>query len=263
VIAGVMTTTHRGGAVARLIDPALPEPHRFMPPPTRRRDDRQPTPRLALLIFGNHEDGTRQLKPPTAPSAPGWDQYCVILASVQTVRPRCAAGAAPGPRLRVPHAKMHRKRPKKRSQRPQTRLTGSAASGMTPSYSLTCANATTAQSGGESPPIDTAIGPKATTPDTTSPPASTTRPTRSGPAPRISPCSGQTTPASPQRPQTTSSRLRLLAHHHHPRRILPHPLLPGQRPRSRRSSHRRHPHRPHRQPLAAHNRNGVTSQLNP
>jgi hypothetical protein len=49
-------------------------------------------------------------------------QYCVILASVQAVRPRCAAGAAPGPRLRVPHAQMRRKQPEKRSQRPQTRL---------------------------------------------------------------------------------------------------------------------------------------------
>lgn len=32
------------------------------------------------------------------------DQYCAILAGLQAVRPRCAAGAAPGPRLRVPHA---------------------------------------------------------------------------------------------------------------------------------------------------------------
>jgi len=31
--------------VARLIDPALPRPHRFMPPSARRRDDRQPNPR--------------------------------------------------------------------------------------------------------------------------------------------------------------------------------------------------------------------------
>jgi hypothetical protein len=35
------------GVVARLIDPALPEPHRFMPPSAPRRDDPQPNPRLA------------------------------------------------------------------------------------------------------------------------------------------------------------------------------------------------------------------------
>jgi hypothetical protein len=32
VIAGVMTPTHRGGVVPPLIDPALLEPHRLMPP---------------------------------------------------------------------------------------------------------------------------------------------------------------------------------------------------------------------------------------
>jgi hypothetical protein len=48
VIAGVMTPTHRGGVVAPLIDPALLEPHRFMPPPARRRDDRQPNPTARL-----------------------------------------------------------------------------------------------------------------------------------------------------------------------------------------------------------------------
>src|SRR5947208_16372 len=38
------------------------------------------------------------------PARSGEGQYCAILASLQAVRPRCAAGAAPGPRLRVPHA---------------------------------------------------------------------------------------------------------------------------------------------------------------
>ncbi len=36
------------------------------------------------------------------------EQYCAILAILQAVRPRCAADAAPGPRLRVPHAHGHR-----------------------------------------------------------------------------------------------------------------------------------------------------------
>jgi hypothetical protein len=36
VIAGVMTPTRRGGVVAPLIDPALLEPHRFMPPPAAK-----------------------------------------------------------------------------------------------------------------------------------------------------------------------------------------------------------------------------------
>jgi hypothetical protein len=53
VIAGVMTPTPSGGVVAPLIDPVLLEPHRLMPPPSRRRDDRQPTPSARLtLIFG-------------------------------------------------------------------------------------------------------------------------------------------------------------------------------------------------------------------
>jgi len=32
-----------------------------------------------LLIFGNHEDGTRQLHTAYCPPAPCWDQYCAIL----------------------------------------------------------------------------------------------------------------------------------------------------------------------------------------
>lgn len=59
-----------------------------------------------------------------------------------------------------------------------------------------------------------------------------------------------------QRLETTPSRLRLLAHPHHTRRILPRPLLLGQRLRPQ---HRRHPHR---QPMAHRNSNGVTSPVN-
>jgi hypothetical protein len=71
------------------------------------------------------------------------------------------------------------------------------------------------------------------------------------------PWTNNTSEQAPQRPQTTSNRLRLLAHTHHPRRLLPRPLLPHQHPRPR------HPRRPHRQPLAPHTRNGLTSQPNP
>jgi hypothetical protein len=60
-------------------------------------------------------------------------QYCAILASLQAVRPRCAAGAAPGPRLRVPHAHNMPETTRKRSQQPNPALPSSAASGMTPS----------------------------------------------------------------------------------------------------------------------------------
>jgi hypothetical protein len=48
------------GVVARLIDPALPEPHRFMPAQPREgmTGSRTPTAPPAP-IFGIHEDGTR------------------------------------------------------------------------------------------------------------------------------------------------------------------------------------------------------------
>ena len=41
---------------------------------------------------------------PAMVAVPGGDQHRVILAGIQAVRPRCAAGAAPGPRLRMTHA---------------------------------------------------------------------------------------------------------------------------------------------------------------
>jgi hypothetical protein len=68
------------------------------------------------LIFGNHEDGTRQLHTAYCPAHSQLDQYCVILAGLQAVRPRCAAGAAPGPRLRVPHTQNTPETARKRSQ---------------------------------------------------------------------------------------------------------------------------------------------------
>src|SRR5437868_12793711 len=58
--------------------------------------------------------------PPTARSR--LDQYGAILASLQTVRPRCAAGAAPGPRLRVPRTQNTPETTEKRSQLPKARL---------------------------------------------------------------------------------------------------------------------------------------------
>ena len=112
--------------VVLLIDPALLEPHRFMPPPARRRDDQQPEPTVHLALFGIHEDGTDNFTSRTAPSAPGPDQYFAILAGLQAVRARCATGAAPGPRLRVLHTL---------NRRPENghNNTGSAASGDDPS----------------------------------------------------------------------------------------------------------------------------------
>ncbi len=59
--------------------------------------------------------------------------------------------------------------------------------------------------------------------------------------------------ASTPQPETTPGSLRLLAHHQHPPRRPPHPLLPRRRPRSRHPRHRRHPHRTHRPTLAPHN----------
>ncbi len=41
---------------------------------------------------------------PAMVAVPGGDQHRVILAGIQAVRPRCATGAAPGPRLRMTHA---------------------------------------------------------------------------------------------------------------------------------------------------------------
>ena len=48
------------GVVARLIDPALPEPHRFMPAQPREGMTGSRTPHGSPApIFGIHEDGTR------------------------------------------------------------------------------------------------------------------------------------------------------------------------------------------------------------
>jgi hypothetical protein len=58
--------------------------------------------------------------PPTARSR--LDQYGAILAGLQAVRPRCAAGAAPGPRLRVPRTQNTPETTEKRSQQPKARL---------------------------------------------------------------------------------------------------------------------------------------------
>ncbi len=49
-------------------------------------------------------------------------------------------------------------------------------------------------------------------------------------------------------------------HHEHPRRVLPRPLLPGQRPRPRHPRDRRHPHRPGRQTLAPHTRHRLATR---
>src|SRR5437764_5822305 len=70
------------------------------------------------------------------PARSGEGQYCAILASLQAVRPRCAAGAAPGPRLRVPHAPNTPERTRKTvTTTTNPALTSSAASGMTPETS--------------------------------------------------------------------------------------------------------------------------------
>src|SRR5436305_5167228 len=67
------------------------------------------------------------------PARSGEGQYCAILASLQAVRPRCAAGAAPGPRLRVPHAPNTPETTRKTvTTTTNPALTSSAASGMTP-----------------------------------------------------------------------------------------------------------------------------------
>src|SRR5436190_22274843 len=58
--------------------------------------------------------------PPTARSR--LDLYGAILAGLQAVRPRCAAGAAPGPRLRVPRTQNTPETTEKRSQQPKARL---------------------------------------------------------------------------------------------------------------------------------------------
>src|SRR5436853_6918798 len=71
------------------------------------------------------------------PARSGEGQYCAILASLQAVRARCAAGAAPGPRLRVPHAPNTPETTKKTvTTTTNPALTSSAAaSGMTPETS--------------------------------------------------------------------------------------------------------------------------------
>src|SRR5437660_10352623 len=72
------------------------------------------------------------------PARSGEGQYCAILASLQAVRPRCAAGAAPGPRLRAPHAPNTPETTRKTvTTTTNPALTSSAASGMTPTSSPT------------------------------------------------------------------------------------------------------------------------------
>src|SRR6266567_7586141 len=61
-------------------------------------------------------------------------------------------------------------------------------------------------------------------------------------------------------PEAASGRLRILAHHHNARRLLPGALLPGQRTRTRHPRHRRHPRRPRRQTLAPRTPNRLTSR---
>jgi hypothetical protein len=68
-----------------------------------------------------------------SPARSGEGQYCAILASLQAVRPRRAAGAAPRPRLPVPHAPNTPKTTRKTvTTTTNPALTSSAASGMTP-----------------------------------------------------------------------------------------------------------------------------------
>src|SRR3954454_10261907 len=84
------------------------------------------------LIFGTHEDGTRQPHTPRCPAVPGGGQHRVILAGIQAVRPRCAAGAPPGPRLRVTHAQPRPRNTRKTGTTGVTTdLTDPALSGMT------------------------------------------------------------------------------------------------------------------------------------
>ena len=88
--------------------------------------------------------------------------------------------------------------------------------------------------------------------------ACTTRPGRSGCSPASSRSPGRATPPSrPSRTETTSGRLRVLAHRRHPRRLLPHPLLPDQRPRPRPARDRRRPRRVARPALAPSPRHGL------
>lgn len=133
MIAGVMTPTP-GGVVTRLIDPVLLEPHRLMPPRSGEAMTGSRTLGPPEMIFGNHEDGTRQLHTAYC-SAPGWISMApsspaskpFILATLRALR------LDPGCGCRTP--KTRRKRPEKRSQQPKPALTSSAASGMAPSSS--------------------------------------------------------------------------------------------------------------------------------
>ncbi len=69
--------------------------------------------------------------------------------------------------------------------------------------------------------------------------------------------------AGTKRPEATSGRLRILAHHHHARQLLPHPLIPRHRTQPRLARHRRHSRRPARQPLAPRARHGdLTTPVN-
>ncbi len=67
-----------------------------------------------------------------------------------------------------------------------------------------------------------------------------------------------------QRSQTTSGRVRVLAHPTNPWPVLPDPLLPhvGTQPRQR-ASHGRHPRRPQRKPLAPHCRRSMITRGRP
>jgi len=85
--------------VARLIDPAPLWPHRFMPPCCAAKGWPAADPRPARSICGIPEDRTRQPHTRDASRPPAAAKYRAILAGVQAVRPRCAAGAPPGPEV--------------------------------------------------------------------------------------------------------------------------------------------------------------------
>ena len=63
------------GVVARLIDPALPEPHRFMPAQPRRRDDRQPNPTARLRRSSAFMKTEPDNPIPAMVAVPGGDQH--------------------------------------------------------------------------------------------------------------------------------------------------------------------------------------------
>ncbi|MGH3899349.1 MAG: IS66 family transposase [Pseudonocardiaceae bacterium] len=138
----------------------------------------------------------------------GWHQFDTQLAGVQ----QCTAQL-------IRHAKgVHELHPTQQNwagevitvlREANTAVAAATADGrdqLAPNSWPTCANATTKQSPGASPPTATATGPRATTPATTSPPAWLTRPTRSGPSPETSPCPGRTIP--PSRPSGAPNDIR-------------------------------------------------------